>query len=86
MLVGCPTEPITETVGPGESYTSVDWVEPTPAEYPIPVQISSSHVPGGVFHVGETIVTYTVVDENGNTGDCSFIVQGMNHMDEERLT
>ena len=34
----------------------------------------SNHNPGDIFPVGNTTVTYTATDINGNTATCSFVV------------
>ncbi|WMN11098.1 HYR domain-containing protein [Marivirga salinae] len=70
-LQNCPgnqTEPISSGC-----YTAVTWTPPTT---PNPNStVESTHDPGDLFEIGETIVTYTEKDAGGNVVDeCSFIV------------
>ena len=70
----CPND-ITLTVDPGKCNKYVSWVEPEA----LPtcrgaVTRTRSHVPGSVFPIGVTTVTYKFSDPNGNTSSCSFLI------------
>ncbi|MEC9475667.1 MAG: HYR domain-containing protein [Planctomycetota bacterium] len=59
------------------------WNLPTPVDNCGIFALTSSHSPGSTFPVGETTVTYTVMDVSGNTAEFSFAVEVMdNHFPE----
>ncbi len=67
----CPND-ITQSVTPGQCATSVTWTPPMPDPNCGITITSSTHEPGDVFPIGTTTVTYTAVDDSGNTLECSF--------------
>jgi len=52
----------------------VSWTAPTANDNCGTASLSSTHNPGATFPLGNTTVTYTADDGNGNTAVCSFIV------------
>ena len=52
----------------------VSWTVPTASDNCGFSSLSSSHNPGDTFPLGNTTVTYTADDGNGNTATCSFTV------------
>jgi gliding motility-associated-like protein len=52
----------------------VSWSPPLATDNCGTITINSSHTPGEMFPIGETKVTYTAVDLQGNTSTCSFDV------------
>ena len=67
----CPDD-ITQSVMPGQCATSVIWTPPMPDPNCGIIVTGSTHEPGDIFPIGTTTVTYTAVDDNGNTLECSF--------------
>ncbi len=65
---------IVQATDPGSITASVSWTEPTADDNSGQVTLTSSHVPGGIFPVGDTEVTYTAVDSSGNDATESFVV------------
>ncbi len=64
-------------VPPGIQSVPVTWSEPTATDNSgmIPI-VTQTHHSGDIFFVGETQVTYTVTDNQGNEATCSFTVTG----------
>ncbi len=52
----------------------VTWVEPTADDNSGSVTLTSSHSSGDAFPIGETIVTYTAIDDAGNQIEETFTV------------
>ncbi len=52
----------------------VNWTPPAASDNCGTVTLVGSHQPGGFFPVGNTTVTYTATDAEGNTASCSFVV------------
>ena len=73
--VTCPAD-ITVFTTPGSCDAVADWNLPTITDNcdASPVITSESHTSGSTFPIGTTTVTYTVEDESGNVGTCSFDV------------
>jgi len=70
-FTGCPGTQ-TRTISSGCS-TSVIWVPPVSSD-PLST-VESTHIPGDIFEVGKTTVTYTEKNNSGVVTDiCSFIV------------
>ncbi len=70
----CPAD-VVVPVDMGACYAAVSWPLPTFADNCGAAAIKfSSHEIGDVFLVGTTTVSYTIVDEAGNTTSCSFDV------------
>ncbi len=70
-FTGCPSNISTPQLA---ALTVVTWTPPTPADNCKPINLTSTHVPGQVFPVGTTTVTYTAKDGNNNSRTCSFTV------------
>ncbi|TVR88079.1 MAG: HYR domain-containing protein, partial [Saprospirales bacterium] len=73
VILNCPTNIIEEN-DPGECDAVVEWNEPVAEDNCPGVELSSTHIPGDIFEVGTTTVTYTAIDAAGNTSECSFEV------------
>lgn len=74
ILTGCPAD-ITINAAPGLCSAKANWAPPTPSDNCPGFILTTSHLPGSWFPVGETTVTYTVTDASGNPTSCSFIVK-----------
>ena len=70
-LSDCPSNRTASANGECESV--VTWVPPSATDN-CSVTLTSSHNPGDKFAIGTTTVTYTAIDEAGNTSSCSFDV------------
>jgi hypothetical protein len=57
-----------------ETQSSVTWGVPVPTDNHFVKTLTSTHNPGDIFQVGNTMVTYTAYDPSGNVGNCTFIV------------
>ncbi|ATB29454.1 ELWxxDGT repeat protein [Melittangium boletus] len=71
-VVTCPADQLLELTGPGGASTTFsasakDAVSGSPS-------VTYSHASGGLFSLGETVVTASSTDAAGNTGTCSFRV------------
>jgi len=66
--VMCPADAATEATSPEGA--PVSFAEATAGD----AQVTYSHARGGTFPVGETVVTATAKDADGNTGTCTFRV------------
>ncbi len=64
----------TQSTDPGLPTSVVSWTEPTASDNSGSVTQTSSHNPGDVFPIGDTVVTYTAVDPYGNSKTKSFVV------------
>ena len=76
MISGCPADINVNNV-PGACATIVNWSEPTATDNCTAsgsLVWTKSHLPGSLFNVGTTTVTYTVTDANGKSSVCSFDV------------
>jgi len=77
VILNCPSN-ITVYTGPGRltCNQAATWVPPTATDNCNPggVIITSTHPPGTIFPVGNTLVTYTATDPSGNSSTCSFTV------------
>ncbi|XP_070545133.1 hyalin-like [Ptychodera flava] len=71
--ITCP-EDITATTHIGNDSNAVIWNVPVATDDTGCAKVSSSHNPGSIFSLGETIVTYEALDPSGNKDSCSFIV------------
>ncbi len=58
----------------GSATAVVTWTEPTANDNSGSVTLTSSHSSGDAFPIGETIVTYTAVDDAGNQIEETFTV------------
>ncbi|MCB0495573.1 MAG: HYR domain-containing protein [Cyclobacteriaceae bacterium] len=70
-IVNCPGN---IAVGTGDSGCSatVSWTAPTATDNCTISSLTSTHLPGDIFDLGTTTVTYTTTDQAGNTATCSF--------------
>jgi SdrD B-like domain/HYR domain/PA14 domain/Secretion system C-terminal sorting domain len=73
VFAGCPASIATATAPPATSAVAT-WTAPTATDNCSSVAITNSHQPGSFFPVGQTIVTYSVSDQSGNTANCTFFV------------
>jgi gliding motility-associated-like protein len=72
VLSGCPSD-IT-IAGNYSCGAVVSWTPPTASDNCSIAAFESTHVPGAIFSVGTTTVTYTATDGAGQTATCSFNV------------
>ncbi|MBL1279261.1 MAG: HYR domain-containing protein [Fluviicola sp.] len=72
-ITGCPAN-ITVNNTPGLCQANVSWIQPTASDNCPGVVFTTTNAPGTVFPLGVTTVTYTAVDNAGNTVTCSFDV------------
>jgi gliding motility-associated-like protein len=71
----CPAD-ITASAEAGKNGAVVNWVAPTASgKCGATATLSPSQAPATFFNIGNTIVTYTATDQNGNTSTCSFNVR-----------
>jgi gliding motility-associated-like protein len=68
VITGCPAN-ITVSNTPGACSAVVSWTPPVST-----APMVSSHLPGAVFPVGVTSVTYTSTDADGMVSTCTFTV------------
>jgi hypothetical protein len=71
-LLGVPSD-ITLSNDPGACGSVVSWASPTSTDN-CGATVTSDHAPGELFAVGETVVTYTASDAQGNTDTASFTI------------
>jgi|GEM_PF-6422503 len=69
----CPLN-IVQSSDPGLCTIAVTWTPPTVTDNVGVTSLTSTHNPGDTFDLGETTVTYTAEDNEGNTSVCTFIV------------
>lgn len=74
FISNCPSTDISVSNDPGVCEAAVTWTVPTATDECSNVSTTASHVPGDVFPVGMTTVTYEFTDEFGNMSTCSFNV------------
>ncbi len=67
----CPLD-ITVASDPNVCGAMVTWNAPQTDDNCAVDNVSVSHLPGNIFPVGTTTVTYTVTDPSGNTATCDF--------------
>jgi gliding motility-associated-like protein len=73
MISGCPTN-INQVIDAGNCTAIVTWSAPTAADNCTVDSLVSSHIPGDVFALGTTTVTYIAYDPELNTDTCTFTV------------
>ncbi|XP_071489593.1 uncharacterized protein [Diadema antillarum] len=73
VIDGCPSNIAIEAVN-GASDVSVTWIEPTATDDSGSVSLTQTAIPGDIFPLGSTEVTYTFSDPSGNSATCSFSV------------
>ena len=64
----------TFSTDPGQATAVVTWTEPTVTDNSGTYTVTSTHSSGSSFDIGNTTVTYTVVDESGNEATYSFTI------------
>jgi len=69
----CPTT-INANITPGGCTATVSWTVPTASDNCGINQIVPSHMPGAIFSIGTTEVSYVAIDDAGNVATCSFDV------------
>lgn len=72
-ITNCPTD-ITVNTNPGTCTGQAFWGEPQASDNCGIVSFTSNFTPGTIFNEVINIVTYTAVDQAGNTATCSFTV------------
>ncbi|WP_205961614.1 HYR domain-containing protein [Pararhodobacter oceanensis] len=73
VLAGMP-ESVTVRTGVGLATAVVEWEPATASDNVGVTALTSSHAPGAVFPMGDTLVTYTAQDAEGNTDSADFTV------------
>lgn len=76
VIINCPVD-FTVYTGPGRTTCDqvATWTEPTATDNcGGAVSWVRSHIPGSIFPVGTTTVTYTATDGSGNSATCSFVI------------
>jgi len=73
IILNCPSD-IEITTLPGSCEAQVSWKPPNATDNCNIAGFTSSHEPGDSFPLGETMVTYTAIDQSGNSASCSFKV------------
>jgi gliding motility-associated-like protein len=73
VIAGMPAN-ITIGNDAGSCDATVTWTAPTATDNCAGVTLTSSHLPGDLFALGTTTVTYTATDAAGNTSSASFTV------------
>lgn len=73
QFVECPTN-IAQGTDPQSCSAVVTWDPPLATDNVDVVEITSSHVPGDTFPVGQTTVVYRAFDAQGNSATCTFLV------------
>lgn len=68
VITGCPAN-INANAAPGSCSAAVNWTAPVSSS-----PMVSSHIPGSIFPVGVTTVTYTSTDDDGMVSTCTFTV------------
>lgn len=73
-ISNCPTNITASILSATSCSASVTWQAPIAADNCEVSSFTSNFSPGNVFPLGNTLVNYTAVDNNGNTAVCSFRV------------
>ncbi len=74
VVTNCPVDMVVSTL-PGSCDAVVNWTPPTASDNCNLASFTASHNPGEIFGLGITTVTYSAVDDYGNTANCSFEVK-----------
>jgi|GEM_PF-3027024 len=72
VIANCPVD-ISVPNQAGSCGATVSFTPPTQTDN-CGANLTSSHLPGDFFPVGDTTVTYTATDTSGNTAVCNFVV------------
>ncbi len=73
VFTGCPSD-ISEPALQGTCQTPISWVEPSVSDDCSIIDLVQTHMPGDIFPVGTTVVSYTATDGFGNSSVCTFNV------------
>ncbi|XP_072048991.1 uncharacterized protein [Amphiura filiformis] len=73
IIIGNPGNK-NQATDPGLPTAAVSWTEPTASDNSGSVTVTSSHKPGDLFPLGDTLVIYTAIDPYGNEATESFTV------------
>jgi gliding motility-associated-like protein len=73
VITGCPAD-ITVSLPSSGCSTLVNWTAPTVTDNCTIASFTSNYVPGDIFPLGTSTVTYTAIDISGNISICSFNV------------
>ncbi|MFT4740387.1 MAG: gliding motility-associated-like protein [Marivirga sp.] len=72
-ILDCPEDIVIETDESG--FTAVNWTPPVvQSSGCVTVTTTANYQPGAIFEVGDTEVLYDIVDDNGRSLSCSFII------------
>ena len=66
---------ITTNTEAGHAFGIATWDIPTVSDNSGNYTLSSTHLPGDAFTIGNTTVTYTIMDQAGNIAEVQFVVQ-----------
>jgi autotransporter-associated beta strand protein len=76
VISGCPGSIVTVNTGiENANCSQVATWDPITADSFYPLTLVTSHNSGDTFPVGDTVVTYTFTNENGDTATCTFTVR-----------
>ena len=73
MISDMPSDTVQSTDA-GLSTAVVTWIEPTANDNSGTVNLTSSHISGSTFSIGDTIVTYMAVDLSFNSANATFTI------------
>jgi hypothetical protein len=73
VITHCPSN-ISVNQTPGLCTKAVSWTVPTAADNCLLQSFTSNYSSGYSFPIGTTTVTYTAIDNHGNTSTCSFTI------------
>ena len=73
VITGCPAN-IVQNASNGACDKQVFWNAPTASDNCTGVSFVTDHLPGDLFPVGVTTVTYTATDNANNVSTCSFTI------------
>ncbi|XP_071845663.1 uncharacterized protein [Apostichopus japonicus] len=73
IVTFCPG-PITVNLSPGETSTTVTWLQPQATD-PSGINVISNFESGDVFSPGSSEVRYIFIDGAGNQASCNFVVE-----------
>jgi len=74
VITGCPSDILIRSSSCSEVVT---WTPPAATDN-CNVTLTSDHLPGSMFNVGETPVVYVATDQKGNSTTCTFTVSVFN--------
>ncbi|XP_038055943.1 mucin-17-like [Patiria miniata] len=73
VYTGCPAS-FSVPADMGTTTANVSWIEPTASDNVAVTSSVSDVSPNTIFNFGATVVEYTAMDAEGNTGNCIFTV------------